>query len=146
MQQALAGQLPLVMHFKLLAQYWDVLTRPEHRARLIYTSAQIECILAALVGVAAGKNIMPKTSTFLLRLPETERERARKLAAALGYSENRLYAELIHEGLLMHEQMAYMAQLRAMHVSPTEGLALLALAPDVEPDPEDRLPEEESER
>ena len=89
---------------------------------------------------------MPKTSTFLLRLPETERERARKLAAALGYSENRLYAELIHEGLLMHEQMAYMAQLRAMHVSPPEGLALLALAPDVEPDPEDRLPEEESER
>ena len=88
---------------------------------------------------------MPKTSTFLLRLPETERERARKLAAALGYSENRLYAELIHEGLLMHEQMAYMAQLRALHVSAAEGLALLALAPDVEPDPEDRLPEEESE-
>ena len=52
MQQALAGQLPLVMHFKLLAQYWDVLTRPEHRARLIYTPAQIERILAALVGVA----------------------------------------------------------------------------------------------
>jgi hypothetical protein len=69
---------------------------------------------------------------------------ARKLAAALGYSENRLYVELIHEGLLMHEQMAYMTQLRAMHVSPTEGLALLALAPDVEPDPEDRLPIEES--
>jgi len=89
---------------------------------------------------------MPKTSTFLLRLPETERERARKLAAALGYSENRLYTELIHEGLLMHEQMTYMVQLRTMHVSPTEGLALLALAPDVEPDLEDRLPEEESER
>ena len=87
---------------------------------------------------------MPKSSAFLLRLPEAERERARKLAAALGYSENRLYVELIHEGLLMHEQMAYMAQLRAMHVSPTEGLALLALAPDVEPDPEDRLPMEES--
>jgi uncharacterized protein len=51
-QQALTGQLPLVMHFKLLAQYWDVLTRPEHRARLIYTPAQIERILAALVGVA----------------------------------------------------------------------------------------------
>ena len=87
---------------------------------------------------------MPKTSVFLLRLPETEREWARQLAAALGYSENRLYAELIHEGLLMHEQMAYMAQLQAMHVSPAEGLALLALAPDVEPEPEDRLPEEES--
>jgi hypothetical protein len=72
--------------------------------------------------------------------------RARKLAAALGYSENRLYVELIYEGLLMHEQMVYMAQLRAMHVSATVGLALLALAPDVEPDPEDRLPEEESAR
>ena len=59
---------------------------------------------------------------------------------------NSLHVALIHEGLLMHEQMAYMAQLRAMHVSPTEGLALLALAPDVEPDPEDRLPEEESAR
>ena len=87
---------------------------------------------------------MPKTSAFPLRLPETERERAQRLAAALGYSENRLYAELIHEGLLMHEQMAYMAQLRALHVSATEGLALLALAPDVEPEPEDRLLEEES--
>ncbi len=42
----------------------------------------------------------------------------------------------------MHEQMAYMAQLRALHVSATEGLALLALAPDVEPAPEDRLLEE----
>ena len=51
-QQAFVGRLPLVMHFKLLAQYWDVLTRPEHRARLIYTPAQIERILAALVGVA----------------------------------------------------------------------------------------------
>ena len=87
---------------------------------------------------------MPKTSAFPLRLPEAERERAQRLAAALGYSENRLYAELIHEGLLMHEQMAYMAQLRALHVSATEGLALLALAPDVEPEPEDRLLEEES--
>jgi hypothetical protein len=89
---------------------------------------------------------MPKTSAFLLRLPETERERARKLATALGYSENRLYAELIHEGLLRHEQRAYMAQLRAMHISPAAGLALLALAPDVEPAPEDRLPEAESAR
>jgi hypothetical protein len=50
-QQALTGQWPLVMHSKLLAQYWDVLTRPEHRARLIYMPAQIEHILAALVGV-----------------------------------------------------------------------------------------------
>jgi hypothetical protein len=83
---------------------------------------------------------MSKPRTFLLRLPDDERERARKLAAALGYSENRLYVKLIHEGLLMYEQMAYMTKLRAMQVSPAEGLELLALAPDVEPDPEDRLP------
>jgi hypothetical protein len=89
---------------------------------------------------------MSKTSAFLLRLPEIERERARQLATALGYSENRLYVELIREGLLRHEQRAYMAQLRAMHVSSVAGLALLALAPDVEPAPEDRLPEEESAR
>ena len=55
MQQALAGQLPLVMHFKLLAQYWDVLTRPEHRARLIYTPAQIERILRG-VGRGGGRS------------------------------------------------------------------------------------------
>src|SRR5262249_436406 len=128
----------------LLAQYWDVLTRPEHRARLIYTPVQIERILAALIGVAEEVTVR-----FLWRpnlLDETERERARKLAAALGYSENRLYAELIHEGLLREEERACMAHVRAMQVSPTEGRALLALAPDVEPDPEDRLPEEESER
>jgi DNA-binding LacI/PurR family transcriptional regulator len=91
-----------------------------------------------------GSGVHPKISAFPLRLPEAERERVQKLAAALGYSENRLYAELMHEGLLMHEQMAYMAQLRALHVCATEGLALLALAPDVEPEPEERLLEAES--
>jgi predicted nucleic acid-binding protein len=51
-QQALLGQVPTVMHFKLLAQYWDVLTRPEPLRHLIYTPTQIERLLAALVGVA----------------------------------------------------------------------------------------------
>lgn len=83
---------------------------------------------------------MSKPRTFLLRLPDDERKRAKNLAAALGCSENRLYVKLIHEGLLIYEQMAYMTQLRAMQVSPAEGLALLAHAPDVEPDPEDCLP------
>ena len=45
------------MHFKLLAQYWDVLTRPEYRAHLIYTPAQIERVIAALVGVAEEVNV-----------------------------------------------------------------------------------------
>ena len=35
----------------------------------------------------------------------------------------------------------FMLQLRAMRVPASEGLALLDLAPDVPPDPEDRLPE-----
>lgn len=83
---------------------------------------------------------MSKTRPFPLRLPEEERTRARELATALGYSEKRLYAELIHAGLQQQEHMAHMAQLRELHVSPTEGLVLLALAPDVEPAPEDRLP------
>jgi hypothetical protein len=52
---------------------------------------------------------------------------------------SRLYVTFIHKGLLIYEQMAYMTKLRAMQVSPTEGLALLARAPDVEPDLEDRL-------
>lgn len=51
-QQVLRGILPTVMHYKLVAEYQDVLTRPEHRAHLIYTPEQITRILAALVGVA----------------------------------------------------------------------------------------------
>jgi hypothetical protein len=83
--------------------------------------------------------MMHKVKSFPLRLPEAERERARRLAQKLGYSENRLYAELIQEGLLMREQMAYFEKLRAMQVSPEEGLALLDKAPDREPDDEDRM-------
>jgi hypothetical protein len=53
---------------------------------------------------------------------------------------SRLYVTFIHKRLLVYEQMAYMTTLRAMQVSLAEGLALLARAPDVEPDPEDCLP------
>ena len=75
-QQALLGQLPIVMHFKLLAQYWDVLTRPEHQASLLYTPAQIERILAALVGVAEEitvrylwrPNLLDEGDNFLIEI------------------------------------------------------------------------------
>jgi hypothetical protein len=53
--------------------------------------------------------------------------------------ENRLYSELIQEGRLVREQMAYFDRLRAMRIPANEGLALLDLAPDVPPSAEDVL-------
>jgi hypothetical protein len=44
-------------------------------------------------------------------------------------SENRLYSDLIQEGLLMREQMVYFEKLHAMRVPANKGLALLDLAP-----------------
>jgi hypothetical protein len=52
---------------------------------------------------------------------------------------SRLFVTCIRKRLLVYEQMAYMTKLRAMQVSPAESLALLARAPDVEPEPEDCL-------
>jgi hypothetical protein len=49
---------------------------------------------------------MSKQKGFLLRLSEDDRNRARAIASETGYSENRLYAEMIHDGLLMQEQMS----------------------------------------
>ena len=91
--------------------------------------------------MAGAKSLMHKVKSFPLRLPETKRKRARRLAQELGYSENRLYAELIQEGLLMREQMVYFERLRAMRVSPEEGLALPDKASDREPDDEDTIPD-----
>lgn len=83
---------------------------------------------------------MHKQKSFPLRIGAGERKRARRLAESMGVSENRLYSDLIQEGLLMREQMAYFDKLRAMSVSPSEGLALLDLAPDAPPDRDDSLP------
>jgi hypothetical protein len=66
--------------------------------------------------------------------------RARRLAQRMGLSENRLYSDLIQEGLLVREQMAYLEKLRNMRVTTVEGLRLLELAPDNKPDPVDVLP------
>ena len=86
---------------------------------------------------------MSKEKAFVLRLPDQERERAKRLAEEMGYSENRLYTELIHDGLLIREQMAYMGKLRSLgqQVSNAEVKALLDKAPDIEPAPEDCLPD-----
>lgn len=81
---------------------------------------------------------MSKTS-FPLRIQEDERVRAKRLAEALGVSENRLYSELIHDGLLIREQMLYMTRLReiAALTSKADALAILAKAPDTDPIPTD---------
>lgn len=83
---------------------------------------------------------MHKQMSFPLRLGEQDRRRARKLAQKLGMSENRLYSDLIQEGLLVREQMNYFEKLRSARVPSSEGLDLLKLAPDVPPAPEDILP------
>lgn len=75
-------------------------------------------------------------ASFSLRIQEGERARAKRLAEALGVSENRLYAELIHDGLLIREQMGYMAQLRRLAAATTrkDALAALDAAPDAPPE------------
>ena len=83
---------------------------------------------------------MHKQKSFPLRIGDQERRRARRLAQRMGLSENRLYSELIQEGLLVREQMAYFEKLRDMQVAPAEGLALLDSAPDIPPPVVDRMP------
>jgi|ERR1019366_3774613 hypothetical protein len=83
---------------------------------------------------------MHKQKSFSLRIGDQDRRRARRLAQRMGLSENRLYSDLIQEGLLVREQMAYFEKLKAMRVPATEGLALLDLAPDVPPRAEDVVP------
>ena len=85
---------------------------------------------------------MNKQKGFLLRLPQEERERAKQLAKQLGYSENRLYNELIHDALLMREQIQYFQQLKNAHkqASKEQVLQLLDRVPDITPEPEDKMP------
>jgi hypothetical protein len=78
--------------------------------------------------------MMSKLS-FPLRIQEDERVRAKRLSQALGVSENRLYSDLIHDGLLIREQMLYMTRLRdiAATTSKADALAVLARAADTLP-------------
>ena len=73
--------------------------------------------------------------SFPLRIQQDERARAKRLAEALGVSENRLYSDLIHDGLLMREQMLYMSKPRevAAATSKADALAVLARAADMPP-------------
>jgi hypothetical protein len=73
--------------------------------------------------------------SFPLRIQDVERARARHLAQTMGISENRLYAELIHDGLLIREQMLYMTRLRDIAASSdkADALAVLTRAADMPP-------------
>lgn len=79
--------------------------------------------------------------SFPLRMPEEDRVRGKRLSEALGMSENRLYNELIHDGLLIREQMNYMARLRELAAQTTteDALAVLAKVPAGEPMPTDKF-------
>lgn len=83
---------------------------------------------------------MSQTS-FPLRLHEEERDRGKRLAQTLGMSENRLYAELIHDGLLIREQALYMERLRAIAANSTrqQALDLLDKVADAPPLETDRI-------
>lgn len=79
--------------------------------------------------------------SFPLRLHEDDRTRGKRLSEELGVSENRLYNELIHDGLLIREQMNYMAKLREIAANATveDALAVLTKVPPREPIPTDRF-------
>jgi hypothetical protein len=76
---------------------------------------------------------VPKQKSFPLRIGEQDRRAGPTTGAEDGIVGNRLYLELIPEGLLMREQMAYFEKLITIGVPADEGLALLDLAPDVLP-------------
>jgi hypothetical protein len=84
---------------------------------------------------------MSKQKGFLLRLSEDDRNRARDLASQIGYSENRLYAEMIHDGLLIQEQMSYYSALKkaGATIQKDEVMEILAKSPAVPPEPQDCL-------
>lgn len=84
---------------------------------------------------------MSKQKGFLLRLSDDDRNRARGLASQIGYSENRLYAEMIHDGLLIQEQISYYSALKKVGatVKKDEVMAILAKTPASPPDSPDSL-------
>jgi hypothetical protein len=75
------------------------------------------------------------SASFPLRLHDTDRDLGRRVASKLHVSENRLYAELIHDGLLMREQLLYMDRLRVIAAAtrPEDALKILEKAADDAP-------------
>jgi putative PIN family toxin of toxin-antitoxin system len=57
LKAALEGTLPILMHYKMLAEYRSVLFRPEQRAMFSQTEQEIERLLAYLVAIATESNV-----------------------------------------------------------------------------------------
>jgi hypothetical protein len=78
-------------------------------------------------------------STLSLRLPNSLHDRARELAEREGISINQLVATALAEKMaaLMTEDFL---EERARRGTRAEFVRVLDTVPDVEPDPEDRLP------
>lgn len=84
---------------------------------------------------------MNKTNSVVLKLPSDDKERGKQMAREMGCSENSLYAELIHEGLSIREQIRYMEKIRILgqQLDRGEVLSILDHAPDVKPEEIDRI-------
>jgi putative PIN family toxin of toxin-antitoxin system len=57
LKEALLGNLPIVMHFKLLAEYRDVLMRQLEQQALVFDENEIEEILSGLCAVATESKV-----------------------------------------------------------------------------------------
>lgn len=57
LKAALDGPLPVLMHYKLLAEYRSVLFRPEQLSVISQTEYEIERLLAYLVAIAIESNV-----------------------------------------------------------------------------------------
>ena len=57
LKEALLGNLPIVMHFKLLAEYRDVLMRQSQQQALVFSEHEIEEILTGLCGLVTESKV-----------------------------------------------------------------------------------------
>ena len=80
-------------------------------------------------------------SALSIRLPESLHERVRELAAREGVSINQLIAAALAEKMSAIMTADYL-EARARRGTREKFLAALAQVPDVEPEPQDRLPME----
>jgi len=79
-------------------------------------------------------------SSLSLRLPTSMHEQLRDLAQREGISINQFITIAVAEKMATIDTATYLRQ-RAQRGSQAKLLAVLAKAPDVEPEPDDRLPE-----
>jgi putative PIN family toxin of toxin-antitoxin system len=57
LKAALNGSLPILMHYKMLAEYRSVLFRAEHLSVISQTEYEIERLLTYLVAIAVESNV-----------------------------------------------------------------------------------------